>query len=83
MEIPTWVPFKSTRSAAWHADGTSMTEKSYEDIKREEAAKHTCCNGYVYYDGRCGDGPIFIHDKHCAQGKREDAEWDYWSRERR
>jgi len=42
-----------------------------------------CCNGYIYYDGRCGDGPIPIHEKTCPVGKREEAEWAYWSRERR
>ena len=24
--------------------------------------QNTCCNGYVYYDGRMGDDPIYMHN---------------------
>ena len=58
-------------------------EPTYEDRKAEEAAKYSCCDGYVYFDGRCGDGPIFIHEKHCKVGKDEAARQDYWNSERR
>jgi len=61
----------------------SLNEKSYDEIIEEEESKHNCCNGYVYYDGRCGDGPIFIHEKACRVGKQEERERKYWDRERR
>lgn len=57
--------------------------KSRKEIITEEEAKHSCCDGYVYFDGRCGDGPIFIHEQGCREGKREQAEYDYWEQERR
>lgn len=60
-----------------------MLEKTYEEIIDEEAAKHDCCDGYVYYDGRCGDGPIWIHRDGCREKRREEREQRYWDRERR
>lgn len=48
-----------------------------------EAMKHNCCNGHVYYDGRCGDGPIYIHADNCPEGKLEKLRYDYWGMDRR
>ena len=47
------------------------------------AAENNCCNGYVYYDGRAGDLPIFVHDKHCPRGKQEAYEQQAWDCDRR
>ncbi len=60
-----------------------MTERSYNEIVAEEESKHDCCNGYVYYDGRCGDGPMYVHTETCRVGKREKREQDHWDNERR
>ena len=51
--------------------------------KLEERLKHSCCNGYVYYDGRAGDDAIFIHTDECPVGQQEKAEQDYWDMEGR
>jgi hypothetical protein len=60
-----------------------MSERSREKQIMAELAKHNCCNGHVYYDGRCGDGPIYIHEDNCRVGKREKAADDYWANDRR
>jgi hypothetical protein len=57
--------------------------KSYRKIVLEEEMKHRCCDGHVYYDGRCGDGPIYIHEEGCPVGRREKREEEYWSMDRR
>lgn len=49
----------------------------------DEEAEHDCCNGSVYYDGRCGDGPIYVHEKSCRRGRREECERRWYDRERR
>ena len=56
-------------------------EGDIDEIKRK--AEKYCCDGYVYYDGRCGDDSIFIHEKSCKVGKKEQRMWDYWNRGRR
>lgn len=57
--------------------------KNRSKIIIQENLKHTCCNGQVYYDGRCGDGPIYIHQEGCPVGKREKLEADYWNMDTR
>lgn len=49
----------------------------------EEESKYNCCNGYVYFDGRCGDNPIYIHEKNCRFGRRESIEHQRWNNEKR
>ena len=60
-----------------------MNNVDQNRIILEEKLKHNCCNGEVYYDGRCGDSPIFIHDKNCPVGKRQKLEDEYWSMDSR
>lgn len=54
---------------------------NYDDYNTGDSLP--CCNGYIYYDGRCGDGKIAMHDKNCPVGKQEEMSRRYWEKERR
>jgi hypothetical protein len=40
------------------------------------------CAKEMYYDGRCGDGPICMNDN-CPEKRRLDMERAYWANDRR